>query len=48
MEKVQENPEEDTKEDDFLEECENCGEEAVIRNGRCRTCLSCGNSMCSI
>lgn len=34
--------------EEFLEECSECGEVAVVTSGRCKTCLGCGNSLCSL
>lgn len=34
--------------DENLEKCDVCDSYAVVVNGRCKTCMECGNSLCSI
>lgn len=43
--KTQENTEE-THEN--KEVCPVCGSDAIVVNGRCKTCYSCGYSLCSM
>lgn len=50
--KIQENsiklPENAEKEEENYEVCPICGSSALLINGRCKTCYSCGYSLCSM
>lgn len=46
--KIEENEQVETEEVISKEICPICGSDAIIINGHCKTCYSCGYSLCSM